>query len=159
MRTTRRGFIASAAGAIGFPAFSHAAQAQASTLPIRVGVSTSAEFVVIYHGIEAGVFAKHGLDAKPVNYPSGVEMVNGLLSGAQEVNTMGSLPFLSGLTRGFPLVLIGHLHGDPVSAAYLPHLSIVAAPKLQAKPGDLSALVGKTVGLPRGASAEGYLRG
>ena len=53
MRTTRRGFIASAAGAIGFPAFSHAAQAQASTLPIRVGVSTSAEFVVIYHGIEA----------------------------------------------------------------------------------------------------------
>ena len=128
-------------------------------LPIRIGVSTSSEFVVIYHGVEAGVFAKHGLDAKPVSYPSGVEMVNGLIAGAQEVNTMGSLPFLSGLTRGFPLMLIGHLHGDPTATAYAPNQAIVAAPRLKAKPGDFQALVGKTVGLPRGASAEGYIRG
>jgi NitT/TauT family transport system substrate-binding protein/sulfonate transport system substrate-binding protein len=156
MQMNRRTFLGTvgAASLVGMtrPAF-------ADALPIRIGVSTSAEFAVIYYGIESGVFAKHGLDAKPVNYPSGVEMVNGLLTGAQEVNTMGSLPFLAGLTRGFPLVLIGHLHGDPVSQAYLPHLSIVAAPKLSARSGDVSALVGKTIGLPRGASAEGYLRG
>jgi sulfonate transport system substrate-binding protein len=147
-------------GAAGGALFAGAARAQGSAaLPIRVGVSTSSEFVVVYHGVEAGVFAKHGLDAKPVSYPSGVEMVNGLLAGAQEVNAMGSLPFLSGVARGFPLVLIGHLHGDPVATSYAPNQSIVAGPKLSAKPGDLTALVGKTVGLPRGASAEGYIRG
>ncbi len=156
MKVTRRAWIkmATAAGAAVV-----SRQAAANTLPIRIGVSTSSEFVVIYYGIEAGVFAKHGLDAKAVSYPSGVEMINGLLAGAQEVNTMGSLPFLSGLTRGFPIMLIGHLHGDPTATAYAPNQAIVAAPKLKAKPGDLTALIGKTVGLPRGASAEGYLRG
>jgi sulfonate transport system substrate-binding protein len=134
-------------------------RAQTTNLPIRIGVSTSSEFVVIYYGVEAGIFAKHGLDAKPISYPSGVEMVTGLIAGAQEINTMGSLPFLSGVARGFPLMLIGHLHGDPVANSYAPNQSIVAGPKLKAKQGDLQSLVGKTVGLPRGASAEGYLRG
>lgn len=155
MNVTRRILVGAAVGGIALGA----RPARADNLPIRIGVSTSSEFVVIYYGVEAGVFAKHGLDAKPVSYPSGVEMVNGLLAGAQDVNTMGSLPFLSGLTRGFPLMLIGHLHGDPVATSYAPNQAIVAAPKLKANPGDLNALVGKTVGLPRGASAEGYLRG
>jgi sulfonate transport system substrate-binding protein len=154
----RRQVIAGIAGSALVAPFVSKAHAQA-TLPVRIGVSTSSEFVVIYHGVESGVFAKHGLEAKPISYPSGVEMVNALIAGAQEVNTMGSLPFLSGVSRGFPLVLIGHLHGDPVASSYAPNQSIVAGPKLNAKPGELTALAGKTVGLPRGASAEGYLRG
>ncbi|GGH24165.1 aliphatic sulfonate ABC transporter substrate-binding protein [Alsobacter metallidurans] len=156
----RRDFITGTLAGVALGAAGQRAVGQTTnTLPIKVGVSTSSEFVVIYYGVEAGIFAKHGLDAKPVSYPSGVEMVNGLIAGAQDVNTMGSLPFLSGVARGFPIVLIGHLHGDPIATSYAPNQSIVAAPNLKAAPGDLKALIGKTVGMPRGASAEGYLRG
>ena len=121
----RRHFLANAAAGGALAATGWRASAQGTNLPMRVGVSTSSEFVVIYYGVESGVFAKHGVDVKPISYPSGVEMVTGLIAGAQEVNTMGSLPFLSGLTRGFPIVLIGHLHGDPVSSAYAPNLSLI----------------------------------
>jgi sulfonate transport system substrate-binding protein len=155
----RRYLLGSAVAGSAMAATGWSALAQNANLPMRVGVSTSSEFVVIYYGVESGVFAKHGLDVKPISYASGVEMVTGLIAGAQEVNTMGSLPFLSGLTRGFPIMLIGHLHGDPVSSAYAPNQAIVAGPKLKAKSADFSSLIGKTIGLPRGASAEGYLRG
>jgi sulfonate transport system substrate-binding protein len=159
MMDRRRFLVRSGVTGLTLATLRHASAQSPGLLPIKIGVSTSSEFVVIYYGVESGIFAKHGLDCKPVSYASGVEMVTGLIAGAQEVNTMGSLPFLSGLTRGFPIMLIGHLHGDPVSSAYAPNQSIVAGPKLKAKQGDFQSLVGKTVGLPRGASAEGYLRG
>jgi NitT/TauT family transport system substrate-binding protein/sulfonate transport system substrate-binding protein len=90
-------------------------------------------------------------------YPTGVEMINGLLAGAQEVNVMGSIPFLAGVANGQPLVLIGHLHGDALRDNYADNNSIV----VRAGSGitDVRGLRGKRVGLPRGTGAEGYLLG
>lgn len=128
-------------------------------LPIRIGAAGATDHAPVFAGVEKGIFAKHGLDAKVEMYQSGVDMVNGLLNGAQEVNVMGSVPYLSGIAKGFPLVLIGHLHGDPNRDSYSDNQSVVASAASGATEGNVSALKGKRIGLPRGTGAEGYLFG
>ncbi len=128
-------------------------------LPLRIGAANATDHAAAFIGVERGIFAKHGLDAKLVMYQTGVEMINGLLNGAQEVNIMGSIPFLAGVSNGQPLVLIGHLHGDALSMSYSMNNSIVATPASGIKEGDVKALKGKKIGLPRGTGAEGYLLG
>ena len=93
------------------------AVAQQAPLPIKIGAANATDHAAAFIGVERGIFAKHGLDAKLVMYQTGVEMINGLLSGAQEVNIMGSITFLAGVSNGQPLVLIGHLHGDATMEA------------------------------------------
>ena len=133
--------------------------AQQQMLPIKIGAANATDHAAAFIGVERGIFAKHGLDARLVMYLTGVEMINGLLSGAQDVNIMGSIPFLAGTSNGQPLVLIGHLHGDALSQSYSMNNSIVATPASGIKEGDVKALKGKKIGLPRGTGAEGYLLG
>ncbi|MEM7022820.1 MAG: ABC transporter substrate-binding protein [Pseudomonadota bacterium] len=133
--------------------------ASADTLPIRIGAATATDHAPVFVGVEKGIFAKHDLDPKVVMYQTGVEMINGLLNGAQDVNVMGSVPFLAGVSNGFPLLLIGHLHGDPNRDSYADNVSVVAHADAGVAEGDVAALKGKTIGLPRGSGAEGYALG
>jgi NitT/TauT family transport system substrate-binding protein/sulfonate transport system substrate-binding protein len=135
------------------------ARAKADTLEIRIGAATSVDHAPVFVGVERGIFAAHGLDAKVVMYQTGVEMINGLLNGAQEVNVMGSVPFLSGVANGFPLVLIAHLHGDATADSYAPNESVVVGPGSGIGEGEVAKLKGKRLGLPRGSGAEGYALG
>jgi NitT/TauT family transport system substrate-binding protein/sulfonate transport system substrate-binding protein len=128
-------------------------------LEIRIGAAYATDHAAAFIGVERGIFAKHGLDAKLVLYQTGVEMINGLLANAQEVNIMGSVPFLAGVSRGQPLVLIGHLHGDALSDNYSQNNAIVTTPQGGVRRDDLQTLRGKKVGLARGTGAEGYLLG
>jgi len=131
----------------------------AENLPFTIGAAGATDHAPIFAGIERGIFAKNGLDAKVEMYQSGVDMINGLLNGAQDVNAMGSVPYLAGIAKGFPLVLIGHLHGDPNRDSYSDNQSIVASAASGVGAGDVTALKGKRIGLPRGTGAEGYLLG
>ena len=131
--------------------------AAAEPLELKVGVATSTLHAPIFIGVEKGFFAENGLDVKTVMYQSGVEMINGLTAGGLDVVNMASIPLMAGVSRGMPLVLIGHLYGDAFAKSYAP-FSIVAGPKLQAHKGDIKLLAGKKIGLPRGSSAEGYGR-
>jgi sulfonate transport system substrate-binding protein len=135
-----------------------AASAQ-QPLEIKIGAAYATDHAAAFIGIERGIFAKHGLDAKLVLYQTGVEMINGLLANAQEVNIMGSVPFLAGVSRGQPLVLIGHLHGDALSDNYSQNNAIITVPQGGVRADDLQSLRGKKVGLARGTGAEGYLLG
>jgi NitT/TauT family transport system substrate-binding protein/sulfonate transport system substrate-binding protein len=128
-------------------------------LEIRIGAAYATDHAAAFIGVEKGIFAKHGLDAKLVMYQTGVEMINGLLANAQEVNIMGSVPFLAGVSRGQPLVLIGHLHGDALSDSYSQNNAIITTPQGGVRIDDLQSLRGKKVGLARGTGAEGYLLG
>ena len=128
-------------------------------LPFRIGAANATDHAAAFIGVEKGIFAKHGLDAKIVMYQSGPEMINGLLSGQQDVNIMGSIPFLAGVSRGQPLVLIGHLHGDATRQYYADNNSIVATAASGIREGNIKALAGRKIGLPRGTGAEGYLLG
>lgn len=128
-------------------------------LPVRIGAAGAVDHAPVFAGVERGIFAKHGLDAEVVMYQSGVDMLNGLINGAQHVNVMGSVPYLVGLARGFPLVLIGHLHGDPNRDAYSDNQSIIASSASGIPAGAPDALAGKRIGLPRGTGAEAFLLG
>jgi sulfonate transport system substrate-binding protein len=145
------------AGVIGV-AFASAASAQtAGSLDIRIGAAAASDHAPAFVGIERGIFARHGLNAKVVMYPTGVEMINGLLAGAQEVNVMGSIPYLAGVSNGLPLILIGHLQGNATADNYSTGHGIVAGPESGIQ--DVKDLKGKRIGLPRGTGAEGYLNG
>ena len=128
-------------------------------LPITIGAAGATDHAPVFAGVERGIFAEHGLDAKVEMYQSGVDMINGLINGAQDVNVMGSVPYLSGVSKGFPLVLIGHLHGDPTRDSYTDNQSIVASEASGVTAGNLAALKGKRIGLPRGTGSEPYLLG
>jgi NitT/TauT family transport system substrate-binding protein/sulfonate transport system substrate-binding protein len=138
--------------------FSGGAIAQSGdVLDIRIGAAAASDHAPVFVGVEKGIFAKHGLNAKVVLYPTGVEMINGLLADAQEVNVMGSIPYLAGVANGLPLVLIGHLQGNAPADNYSTGHGIVAGPNSGIE--SVPDLVGKRVGLPRGTGAEGYLIG
>ena len=126
-------------------------------LEIRIGAAQATDHAPVFAAVERGIFARHGLTARVVMYPTGVEMINGLLAGAQDVNVMGSIAFLAGVANGQPLVLIGHLHGDALRDNYADNNSIVV--RAGSSIGEIRALRGKRIGLPRGTGAEAYLLG
>ena len=128
-------------------------------LRINIGASPASDHAAAFAGVERGIFAKHGLDANVILYPTGVEMINGLLSGANDVNVMASVPFLVGISRGQPLVLIGHNQGDPLGTSYQEYASIIGLTEQGMAEGDIESLRGKRIGLPRGTSAESYVLG
>ncbi|HEV8306973.1 MAG TPA: ABC transporter substrate-binding protein [Methylomirabilota bacterium] len=130
-----------------------------TAIDIKIGAGPASDHAPGFVGIERGIFARHGLNAKIIMYPTGVEMINGLMAGAQDVNLMGSIPFLAAISNGVPLVLIAHLHGDPLRPDYSTGHSIVAGPGTGIQKGEIKALKGKRIGLPRGTGAEGYLLG
>lgn len=131
-----------------------AASAQ-DTLKLKVAAAGGTLHAPIFVAVEQGLFEKHGLDAEIVMFQTGVEMINGLLAGSHDVNTMGSIPFLSGASNGFPLVLIGHLHGDALKDNYVDNVGIASAAGIN----SIEDLKGKRIGLPRGTGAEGYVLG
>ena len=53
--------------------------AGAQNLPIRIGASPASDHAAVFVGVEKGIFARHGLDAKVELYPTGVEMIVGAL--------------------------------------------------------------------------------
>jgi sulfonate transport system substrate-binding protein len=136
-----------------------ASAATAQPLEIKIGAAYATDHAAAFIGVERGIFAKHGLDAKIVMYQTGVEMINGLLANAQDVNIMGSIPFLAGVSRGQPIVLIGHLHGDALSTNYSQNNALITTPQGGVRKDDLQSLRGKKIGLARGTGAEGYLLG
>ncbi len=130
------------------------AQAQ-DTLTLTVAAAGGTLHAPVFIAVEQGLFDKYGLDVEVVMFQTGVEMINGLLAGSHDVNTMGSIPFLSGVSNGFPLVLIGQLHGDALAETYADNVGIAAS----ADVASLADLRGKRIGLPIGSGAEGYVLG
>ncbi|MBI1779615.1 MAG: ABC transporter substrate-binding protein [Proteobacteria bacterium] len=126
-------------------------------MDIKIGAGVASDHAPAFAALERGIFAKHGLNAKLVIYPTGVEEINGMLAGAQEVSVMGTIPFLAGVSNGLPLILIGHLHSDATQDNYSTGHSIVVGAGTGIK--DIKGLKGKKVGLPRGTGAEAFLIG
>lgn len=124
-------------------------------LPLKVAAAGGTLHAPIFVAVEQGLFEKHGLDVEVIMFQSGVEMINGLLAGSHEVNTMGSIPYLSGVSNGFPLVLIGHLHGNALAESYIDNVGIAARNDIT----SIADLAGRKIGLPRGTGAEGYVLG
>jgi NitT/TauT family transport system substrate-binding protein/sulfonate transport system substrate-binding protein len=128
-------------------------------IEIKIGAATAADHSAVFVGVERGIFARNGLDPKVVLQPTGVELINGLLNGAHDVSVLGSTPFITGVGRGMPLLLIGHLHGDATRDFYSESNSVVASAASGIKEGQVAALKGKKIGYPRASGAETHARG
>src|SRR5947209_8046246 len=90
-----------------FAALLFVGHAAAQTQQLRVAVTTAAENAPFFSAVEQGQFSKVGLDVKVDVMPSGVEISNALASGTVDVGLFGTYPFLTAVSRGVPVVLIG----------------------------------------------------
>src|SRR5678815_3271037 len=88
--------------------FAFGAVTAAAQQQLKVAVTSAAENAPFFAAVERGLFSKAGLDVKVDVMPSGVEISNALASGTVDVGLFGTFPFLSAVSRGIPLVLIGH---------------------------------------------------
>lgn len=131
----------------------------AAAQQLRVAVTTAAENAPFFSAVERGLFAKQGLDVKVEVMPSGVEISNALASGTVDVGLFGTFPFLTAVSRGVPVVLIGHTWNNALNNPQSEVLSVIARADAGVPVGDLSKLKGKKVGVTRGAGGEPYIAG
>lgn len=151
----KRAWLTIASLALACVALAPVAQAQ----QLRVAVTSAAEGAPFFSGMERGVFSKLGLDIKVDVLPSGVEIVNALSSGTADVGLFGTFPFLTAVSRGVPLVLIGHTWNNATKNPQSEVLSVIARADSGIKEGDLKTLKGKKIGVTRGAGGEPYIVG
>ncbi len=135
------------------------APSQAAAEPLRVAVTTAAENAPFFSAVEKGLFAKQGIDVKVEMMPSGVEISNALASGSVDVGLFGTYPFLTAVSRGVPLVLIGHTWNNALNNPQSEVISMVARSDAGVPTTDLTKLKGKKVGVTRGAGGEPYIAG
>ena len=126
---------------------------------LRVAVTSAAENAPFFAGVERGVFSKAGLDMKVDVMPSGVEISNALASNSVDVGLFGTFPFLTAVSRGVPVVLIGHTWNNALNNPQSEVLSMVARDGSGVPAGDLTKLKGKKIGVTRGAGGEPYVMG
>jgi ABC-type nitrate/sulfonate/bicarbonate transport system substrate-binding protein len=136
-----------------------AGQAVAQPMPLRVAVTTAAENAPFFSAVEQGQFSKVGLDVKVDVMPSGVEISNALASGTVDVGLFGTYPFLTAVSRGVPVILIGHTWNNALKNPQSEVLSVIARPGADVPAGDLAKLKGKKIGVTRGAGGEPYIAG
>ena len=139
---------------LAFAALTAAAQQQ-----LKVAVTSAAENAPFFAAVERGLFAKAGLDVKVDVMPSGVEISNALASGTVDVGLFGTFPFLTAVSRGVPVVLIGHTWNNALNNPQSEVLSVIARADSGIPVGDLAKLKGKKIGLTRGAGGEPYIVG
>lgn len=150
-----RTIVSAAAFAVaGLAAAGAAAQ---DKLPITVGAGAAVYHTPVFVAAEKGIFEKHGLDAKVLVYQSGVEQINGQVNGAQLVTLLGAAPFVSAVSNGMPLKIIGGFHGDPLKASYADIFGVAASKDSGVE--TIADLKGKKIGLHLGSGSEIYMNG
>jgi len=139
--------------------FAFGAVTAAAQQQLKVAVTSAAENAPFFAAVERGLFSKAGLDVKVDVMPSGVEISNALASGTVDVGLFGTFPFLTAVSRGVPVMLIGHTWNNALNNPQSEVLSVIARADSGITAGDLSKLKGKKIGVTRGAGGEPYIVG
>jgi sulfonate transport system substrate-binding protein len=145
--------------AVVFCAFAAFAAITATAQQLKVAVTSAAENAPFFAAVERGIFSKLGLDVKVEVMPSGVEIANALASGTVDAGLFGTYPFLTAVSRGVPMVLIGHTWNNALNNPQSEVLSVIARADSGVPAGDLAKLKGKKIGVTRGAGGEPYVIG
>lgn len=155
MRSIRTFVAAAFAAILAVAPFAASAQPQ----QLKVAVTSAAENAPFFAAVERGIFSKLGLDVKVEVMPSGVEISNALASGTVDAGLFGTYPFLTAVSRGVPVVLIGHTWNNALNNPQSEVLSVIAGKDSGVPAGDLAKLKGKKIGVTRGAGGEPYIVG
>jgi ABC-type nitrate/sulfonate/bicarbonate transport system substrate-binding protein len=104
--STRRGNLSSIAAVTAFLAISASAPASAqTTLIVGKANATSDAIIPVDVGDKLGIFKKHGLDLKIVNFGGGSKMVQGLTAGAIDIGD-GAGTELAFVAKGAPMLAV-----------------------------------------------------
>ncbi len=148
---------APAAGGTAAPAATQAPAAK-KLAPITIAAGPAIDHVSVFAGVDKGVFARYGLDVKVKLYPTGVEELNAIQANECQFGVLGSVPLLTSVDKGIPIVLVACNHGDATKKVYNDNQGIIASKASGIRAGKVEDLKGKKVGLPLGSGAEPYMR-
>jgi len=117
MTITRRTAITALAGslaALRLPA------ARAASEPLRVGkaVVENVGFIPLDVGMEAGIFAKHGLAVEELNFAGGAKIAQAMTAGAVDIS-LSAGPDMQFVAKGAPEIAIGSIAEFPGFMAYV----------------------------------------
>jgi len=143
---------------IAIAAFAGGAALAQDVQDIRVAFSKWTGHTPIFSGIEKGIYEKYGLNIVPTFYQSGVDNMQGLMAGKQEISAFGTAPTLTAYAKGFDIRIFGMISNFAGIAQYEPSL-IVAGKGVAIEKGDIAALKGKKIALTLGTAAEQHLQG
>jgi ABC-type nitrate/sulfonate/bicarbonate transport system substrate-binding protein len=86
-----------------------------------------------------------------------VEEINAIQANECQFGILGSVPLLTSVDKGIPILLVACNHGDATKKVYNDNQGIIASRQSGIRAGKVEDLKGKKVGLPLGTSAEPYL--
>ncbi|MET0500819.1 MAG: ABC transporter substrate-binding protein [Candidatus Binatia bacterium] len=105
---------------------------------VRVGYSSiTANRIPLWLGQEAGIFARHGIDAEMLLIPSGTTGVQALVAGEVQILSATGTTAVAAALRGADTVIVGSLG--------VIEYKLVALPQIR----SVEALKGKRVGITR----------
>lgn len=132
---TRVASLAFAAAALASPVL---AQQKVGSATISVVPSTSA--VVLFVARDGGYFEREGLEVKINEFTSGAEAERAMVAGAVDMGGGGVGTTLLMANQGIKAKNVVLFQKKPI-------FTLVASNRITAKPGDLKALKGKTIGI------------
>ena len=125
---------------------------------ITVAAVGSIDGTSFFSAVQQGFFHQWGLNVKIEVEPTGVEVMNQLVSGAAQFGDVGVDPILTSMSKGLPLTIIADNHGSAVNSYYADNQAIVAGPNTGITAGNIASLKGKTIGVAANTDAVGYLQ-
>ncbi|MHB1534787.1 MAG: ABC transporter substrate-binding protein [Acidimicrobiales bacterium] len=125
---------------------------------ITVAAVGSIDGTSFFSALQQGYFNKWGINAKIQVYPTGVEVMNQIASGAAQFGDVGADPILAAISKGLPLTIIADNHGSAVNSYYAENQAVIAGPNTGITAGNIASLKGKKVGIALGTDAVGYLQ-
>jgi NitT/TauT family transport system substrate-binding protein len=110
---------------------------------IEIGTTSGAESSPLFLAASEGIFARHGLDVRPVIIPLMPNLPAAILSGSIQIGSMVSTTYLQAASNGLDLVVIS---GGSVTSPTAQNVALLAGSQSGIKsPQDL---VGRKVGMP-----------
>ncbi len=154
--------MAAACGSSSHPSATPSAATLAPPAPVHATITVAAvgsiDGTSFFSALQEGFFNKWGINAKIQVYPTGVEVMNQIASGAAQFGDVGADPILAAISKGLPLKIIADNHGSAVNNYYAENQAVVAGPNTGISAGNIASLKGKKVGIALGTDAVGYLQ-
>ncbi len=124
---------------------------------LRLGAASNTGGMVVFVGVDKGIFAKHGLDAKVVVRNTGPQLTKSLKAGEIDFAPAAFTNLPAALERGLKMRgVVGYVGGFYYKSTTDDMVAIVARP--EAGITTLDDLKGKKVGVTFGSTNDLYLR-
>src|SRR4051812_10612314 len=120
--------------------------------PIRVRIGTAPQVIAsaVHIAAVCGEFARQGLDVEVVEFPSGKQALEAMLAGRTDATTVAETPLIACALDRRPVVVWATIAESRRSVALVARGDRgIAGP---------ATLAGKRIGVPRGTTADVYLR-